>query len=578
MVLPETALPAPPGQPTAFDEQATGASGTRLKVATRPATVGATWLDLFHPGSPSKLSLEARVRVIADIAGALIQIHENSGVPRQHRRHGRLTPRHLLIGVDGSASLFNVKEPFSKLLPAQPDLGYLAPELLTQSGPSNQQSDVFSLGVLLWEALDNGRLFPHRRAAAISRLIARRSLATPRIEEEWALPLADVAMKALANNPEERYPNATSFWLALREHLPSPDNARAALSRLAQRALKLELTTEIREAPPYLVASRLLINTSAPPERSSILDGTPTPEPSARYSLQPEPSRRQRGASRPPTSPPSDDPAFSISDTPAPSSELGRALAGDRVSPVPDTPTLSARALSLRDTELTPRSSLSAASATARSADERVRSTPPPSVRAASDPPVSTLHVNLPRDLVDASLPFYVSSQPAPRPFPWGPLTLAALMFFAVGAAVAFGAVTALRASSGSARSVPGPANTVSAPRAAAAPSPAPLPPTISAPASDEVAAGSAVEAEAPPDDTSAGEPPRELDEVKLDEVKLDEVKPTSARQRRRASKAARAKATAPKPDMTAPKPEVADPESKVTEPAQSLPFVEQPY
>src|SRR5688572_22618827 len=231
MVLPETALDSAPTAPLAtLDEQPTGASGTRLKVATRPATVGATWLDLFHPGTPSDLSLEARVRVVADVAGALIQIHDNSGMPRQHRCHGRLTPRHLLVGVDGSASLFNAKEPFSKLLPTQPDLGYLAPELLTQSGPANQTSDVFSLGVLLWEALDNGRLFPHRRAAAISRLIARRSLPIPRIEEEWALPLGEVALKALSQNPEERYLDGTAFWLALREHLPPPDAARANLS------------------------------------------------------------------------------------------------------------------------------------------------------------------------------------------------------------------------------------------------------------------------------------------------------------------------------------------------------------
>ena len=179
MALPESALPAAPAFAAPPDPQSTGASGMRIKVATRPAAVGTTWLDLFQPGGPSELTLDARVRVIADVAGALIQIHDNSGIPRPHRRHGRLTPRHILVTVDGSACLFHVKEPFSRLLPPQPDLGYLAPELLTQSASANQQCDVFSLGVLLWEALDNGRLFPHRRAAAISRLSSR-SLPAPR--------------------------------------------------------------------------------------------------------------------------------------------------------------------------------------------------------------------------------------------------------------------------------------------------------------------------------------------------------------------------------------------------------------
>src|SRR5262245_8090649 len=289
MALPETAYAAAPPVESTLDEQATGASGMRLKVATRPAAVGTTWLDLFHPGTPSELTLEARVRVIADVAGALIQIHDNSGIPRPHRRHGRLTPRHVLVTVDGSACLFHVKEPFSRLLPPQPDLGYLAPELLTQSASANQQCDVFSLGVLLWEALDNGRLFPHRRAAAISRLSSR-SLPAPRISEEWALPLGEVALRALAHDPAERYADATAFWLALREHLPPPDGARAGLSRLIQAALKLELTTEIREAPPYLVPNPLS-GLSRPPD--SVEGGSLEPE-AARYSLHPEPSSRRQ--------------------------------------------------------------------------------------------------------------------------------------------------------------------------------------------------------------------------------------------------------------------------------------------
>jgi len=438
MVLPGTAI----GSAASIEEEVSleqpgGASGTRLKVAARPATVGATWMDLFHPGTPQPPGLDARVRVVADIAGALIQIHDNTGLPRPHRRHGRLTPRHLLIGVDGSASLFNAREPFSKLLPPQPDLGYLAPELLTQSGAATQQSDVFSLGVLLWEALDNGRLFPHRRAAAISRLIARRSLPLPRIEEEWAIPLGEVAMKALSLNPDDRFLDGTSFWLALREHLPPPDAARLALSRLAQRALKLELTTEIRENPPYLAERVIGIGASLAPVRASSLanDGGELEAP-ARYSLRPEQSSRNSlpvsAVSR------HEDPAWGLSDPPSPRASLialdpapsGSSTPEPRISRAPSPETS-------RSAPAPARVSSAPAAASTR-ASQRAQ-------RAEPDSPISTLHVNLPRELVDASLPFYVSSQPVARPFPWGALSFAALIFFGVGAAVAFGAVSALR-------------------------------------------------------------------------------------------------------------------------------------
>jgi hypothetical protein len=256
---------------------APAASGTVLKVATRPAVVGPAWFDLFHPGTPPSPSPRARLRVVADVVGALTQIHGNSGLPREHRRHGRLTPRHVLIGVDGTASLFDTKQPFSKLLPGQPDLGYLAPELLTQSAPPDQRSDVFSIGVMLWEALDNGRLFPHHRAAAISRLIARKALPPPRVIEEWALPLVDVAQKALAAEPQDRYQSANELWLALREHLPPPDDAREELAQLAQNVLKLSLTGDIRSEPPFLSGGAPLVthgsfDAATPSQRPQLLE------------------------------------------------------------------------------------------------------------------------------------------------------------------------------------------------------------------------------------------------------------------------------------------------------------------
>jgi Protein tyrosine and serine/threonine kinase len=590
MVLPETAIGSAASIEALTLEQPAGASGTRLKVAARPATVGATWMDLFHPGTPQPPSLDARVRVVADVAGALIQIHDNAGLPRPHRRHGRLTPRHLLIGVDGSASLFTAREPFSKLLPPQPDLGYLAPELLTQSGAATQQSDVFSLGVLLWEALDNGRLFPHRRAAAISRLIARRSLPLPRIEEEWAMPLGEVAMKALSLNPDDRYVDGTAFWLALREHLPPPDAARQVLSRLAQRALKLELTTEIRDYPPYLAPQ--LVGGSLPPSRSSVAHDEQAPEAPARYSLHPERSSRHSVPS-PAVSSRHDDPAWGLSDPPpSRSSQLGLGAASSQLG-------LGAASSLIPE----PRISRPPSAEAPRSAPPAARSSAPPAsrtlisqtvVRGEPDSPISTLHVNLPRELVDASLPFYVSSQPASRPFPWGALSFAALIFFGVGAAVAFGAVTALRSPAAashepvrasSAPAEPPPSAPPAAPSAAAAPVPSTPPPSAAAPipaAAIEPIPPSASPIAASPGTAKVNEPAHKA---------VRRARPAKPRRPKLELAPVRQEAIAPasepasdiiredpvdEPEKTTPEDEATG-ESKPA-PAEPLPFVEQPY
>lgn len=581
MVSPEPAsLPASAVEPAALDEKSTAASGTRWIVATRPATVGATWLELFHPGTPSNLSLEARVRVVADVTGALIQIHENAGVPRPHRRHGRLTPRHVLVGVDGSASLFNAREPFAKLVPPQPDLGYLAPELLTQSGPAGQASDIFSLGVLLWEALDNGRLFPHRRAAAISRLIARRALPAPRIQEEWALPLAEVALRALSQDPEARYPDASAFWLALREHLPAPDGARAALSRLVQSALKLELTADIREFPPYLVPSLIVDGSSAPP-RSSSLDQPPG-ETSERYSLKPEPSSRRPGQR---SSRPGEDVAWALSDPPPTSSRPSVVESQFPFELRTSRPPVS-KSESVPKSELLSKSEPSARSEPVEARPSRAPSPAPPSAEArGSDSDISTLQVNLPRDLIDTSLPFYVPSQPAPRPFPWGALSFAALMFFGVGAAVAFGAVTAFRTHApapqiGSSVSAPAPMPAPALPHADPAPRlEAPVLPSGLGPAPGSApSAITAARAPAQPTAVTGVEPtPPAIEDL----VEKPKASAPPASKPRRAPKAARA----PKPKSEA-KPEAktegevveAAPAPEAPAPGDNLPFVQQPY
>jgi hypothetical protein len=619
MALPETALGSASEWEDKTLQEPAGISGTRLKVAARPSTVGATWMDLFHPGTPSPPSLDARVRVIADIAGALIQIHDNNGLPRPHRRHGRLTPRHLLVGVDGSASLFNAREPFSKLLPPQPDLGYLAPELLTQSGPATQQSDVFSLGVLLWEALDNGRLFPHRRAAAISRLIARRSLPLPRIEEEWALRLGEVAMKALSQDPNDRYLDATAFWLALREHLPAPDAARAALSRLAQRALKLELTTEIRDNPPYLSPSKLL-GGSLPPSADA-------EEPPVRYSLHPERSSRIE-SSRPPRGF-ADDPAFALSDPPPRSSQLdlSRPSQLDLSRPSQPEVTRPSRA------ELTPaaplplserRSSRPSARPPTSGVSRLERTSNAPSVRplaaqprlAEAESPISTLHVNLPRELIDQSLPFYVSGQPTTRTFPWGALSFAALIFFGVGAAVAFGAVTALRSTPAVPDTTRAPTSVEAAPTPAPAPVPvAPPPPAAVAPPAVSDVPSPNVAAPAEPTPAPADAPTASPAAPKAAPAPTAKASETNNKPARRRAKAKRQKLDlalprepaavvapeAPKPEeleaepYTAPSEppaaasdtpveqdpapsNAAPPKDEDTAPEGELPFVDQPY
>jgi hypothetical protein len=410
----------------------------------------------------------------------------------------------------------------------------------------------------------------------------------PRIEEEWAMPLGEVAMKALSLNPDDRYLDGTAFWLALREHLPPPDAARQVLSGLAQRALKLELTTDIRDYPPYLAPQ--LVGASMAPSRSSIARDEQAPEAPARYSLRPERSSRHSIPS-PAVSSRQDDPAWGLSDPPPPrSSQLGPGAA-QSIMPEPR--------ISRAPSAEAPRSAPPAARSSAPPAASRTLLSPT-TARSEPDSPISTLHVNLPRELVDASLPFYVSSQPASRPFPWGALSFAALIFFGVGAAVAFGAVTALRAPAAashesaraaSAPAEPSPSPSPAAPAAsvAAAPALAVSPPP--APAAAAPIPAAAIDP-APPSPSPLGAPP-EATATPNEPPPKPARRPRPAKPRRPKLELAPVREEAiaapsepaaeiireepaDEPATTAPPGEATE-ESAPT-PPEPLPFVEQPY
>jgi serine/threonine-protein kinase len=98
-------------------------------------------------------------------------------------------------------------------------LGYLAPEQC-RAQPSDARSDVYAVGVMLWEAIAQ-----RRRSITETELAALRARlddAEPAIEQvvpSVAPELAAICRKALAFEPDERYASAAEFQRALEEYL-----------------------------------------------------------------------------------------------------------------------------------------------------------------------------------------------------------------------------------------------------------------------------------------------------------------------------------------------------------------------
>jgi tetratricopeptide (TPR) repeat protein len=155
----------------------------------------------------------------ACLADALQYAHERGLV------HLDLKPSNVLLAADGQPMLLDfhlAREPVRPGVPAGRVGGtpaYMSPEQAAAldavregrpvPAPVDSRSDVYSLGLLLYEAL--GGPVPADATAALPPL--------PRFNRDVSVGLADVLARCLAPDPDRRYPDAAALGGDLRRHL-----------------------------------------------------------------------------------------------------------------------------------------------------------------------------------------------------------------------------------------------------------------------------------------------------------------------------------------------------------------------
>ena len=233
-----------------------------------------------------KLPLEIALRVVVDALAGLGALHNLRDAKQQPMKlaHGEVSPATIVLGLDGIA---RVLHSVSRRAPdVQPDArsgGYLSPEVA--SGDSyDARADVFSAGVLLWEALSGGPLFSGPDPDANARRVRSGPLPLAKVSDKavWAKGLVEVTAKALSSAPDERWPTAAVMAAELRKAAGlklAPASTAAAFARSA--------------FGERVKARREALDASSAPSRA------PGPEPATAVAVPPPP---------PPASPP--EPSF----------------------------------------------------------------------------------------------------------------------------------------------------------------------------------------------------------------------------------------------------------------------------
>ena len=138
--------------------------------------------------------------------------------------HRDVSPHNILVGIDGRARLSdfgiaraihaprretNVKELKGKF-------GYMSPEQ-TRLNPLDHRSDLFSLGVVLWEMLVGQRLFTERDPADCIRNVRKKGVVPPHeIVPEVPPAVSKLVLRALERMPSSRFQTGAAMAEALR--------------------------------------------------------------------------------------------------------------------------------------------------------------------------------------------------------------------------------------------------------------------------------------------------------------------------------------------------------------------------
>lgn len=143
--------------------------------------------------------------VVSEVLGGVHCAHELGVV------HGDLRPNHVYLTYDGEVKVYNFASP----LPGKPrrvnrgKIAYLSPEQV-RGEPIDRRSDVFALGLMLFESLRGLPLWPLVPGAIVRWSRAKMPPLGPLLP---AVPtaLVDIAQRALSLDPSERYPTALAM-------------------------------------------------------------------------------------------------------------------------------------------------------------------------------------------------------------------------------------------------------------------------------------------------------------------------------------------------------------------------------
>ena len=251
-------------------------------------------------GSPSRsLPPEIAVRIVADAAAGLHAAHELRGWDGELRNvvHCDVSPHNILVGLDGVAKVVDfgvanatIHSDFGGSEKMKGKLGYMSPEQV-RGEPLDRRTDVFALGIVLYEITTGERLFQGESPAHTIALVREARVPDPRQRDSrYPEPLLAILRRALEPDRDRRFATAAELGQALEQYLRDERIfvARRATASLVRRVLG----TRIEELRGRLHEALLAMDGAV---HQALIPDAPL-QATSFSSIAPEPSRESSGA------------------------------------------------------------------------------------------------------------------------------------------------------------------------------------------------------------------------------------------------------------------------------------------
>jgi tRNA A-37 threonylcarbamoyl transferase component Bud32 len=190
-----------------------------------------------------ELPLELAIGVIAEAAAGLHYAHQKTGPDGASLQivHRDISPSNLLVSYDGAVKLtdfgiakWSKRQTETRYGALKGKIAYMSPEQC-RAGTLDRRSDVFGLGILLYELTTGSRLFQGSSDFAVLEQIVQQDVPRPSTRKgNYPPEIEQIVMKALARDPAARHDTARDLQIELEQYALENKLMISAVARAAE--------------------------------------------------------------------------------------------------------------------------------------------------------------------------------------------------------------------------------------------------------------------------------------------------------------------------------------------------------